>query len=154
MEPTRKSNENRWCSKIPGSGERNVFLLLVSFTRQNGYDRHTKNCQDESCHPTAGTRSGCWERETSARLVVEWKRFIIKLVDEEIVKRNKTFRYLFDDSVHLVLGALYRLRSAPSLRPHPQIQNDDRRCNIYSEFGTPQFGCQSAHLLPIFNTPL
>ncbi len=57
-------------------------------------------------------------------------------------------------SVYLVLGSVHRVRPASSLRPHPQIEDDDRRGDLHSKFGATQFGRQSAHLLPIFDAPL
>ena len=69
-------------------------------------------------------------------------------------QNNFTFFSFKFESVYLVLGSVYRFRSSSSLRPHPQIEDDDRRGDVHSKFGATQFGCQSAHLLPIFYTSL
>ena len=98
------------------------------------------------------------ERKTSADihishviLFVFWKKIKKKIT---CCQNNFTFFSFKFESVYLVLGAVHRLRPAASLRPHPQIEDDDRRGDVHSKFGATQFGCQSAHLLPIFYTSL
>ena len=101
--------------------------------------------------------SAVCERKTSAAVFISCYYLYFEKIKNHFLSKNNFiffFYIIIFKSVYLVLGSIHRFRSSSSLRPHPQIEDDDRRGDVHSKFGATQFGCQSAHLLPIFYTSL